>query len=37
MNFIDYYGTTYGMMIKNKKQPVLKAVLNGTNRRKITK
>jgi len=37
MTFAEYYDATYGMKIKNKKQPVLKAVLNGMKKSKITK
>lgn len=31
-NFIEYYQKSYGLKITKKKQPVLKAVMNGIRR-----
>lgn len=37
MNFLEYYQQNYGIQIHKKKQPVFKAVLNGTKRSKLIK
>lgn len=34
MNFVEYYMKSYGLQIGKKKQPVLKAVLNGMRKSK---
>lgn len=36
MNFLEYYQKTYGIIIKIKRQPALKAVMSGMKKSKIT-
>jgi hypothetical protein len=35
MSFVEYYDKNYGISITKKKQPVFKAVMNGTKKSKI--
>lgn len=33
MTYTEYYQKNYGMIIKNKKQPLLKAMANGSRKK----
>lgn len=35
LTFVQYYEKSYGLTIRNRKQPVLKAVLNGTSKKHV--